>query len=152
MLLPNCFMNIFINKYLFNIYIINILYHIKRMVIKALYLNFELKNLMTWGWNYHPIFHADLDETLRKSIAMIYPLLPVAREPERKVFFFCKSLSDFSRQFNNFFLRGKKAAFVFFQSIFVLWLRWHGFWTAPCWKRSQTEGSFLSALAIITKS
>lgn len=79
-------------------------------------------------------------------------LLTVARQTKRKDF--CKSLSDFFRQFNNFFLkereREKKAAFVFLQRVSVLWLRWHGFWTAPCRRRSQTEGSSLSALAIIT--
>lgn len=77
------------------------------------------------------------------------PPLPEVRQPKRKDF--CKSLSDFSRQFNKFFFKGKKAAaFVFLQRVSVLWLRWHGFWTALCRRRSQMEGSFLSALAIIT--
>lgn len=37
-------------------------------------------------WNNLPIFHADLDEALRKSIVVIHPLLPVARQLKRKVF------------------------------------------------------------------
>lgn len=37
-------------------------------------------------WNNLPIFHADLDEAFRKSIAVIHPLLPVARQLKRKVF------------------------------------------------------------------
>jgi hypothetical protein len=37
-------------------------------------------------WDNLPIFHADLDETLRKSIVVIHPLLAVARQPKRKVF------------------------------------------------------------------
>lgn len=52
------------------------------------------------------IFKAHPDEPLRHSIMFICPLLPVARQSKRKDF--CKSLSDFSRQFNNFFLRKTK--------------------------------------------
>ena len=57
-------------------------------------------------WNSLSISHADLGEALSKSTTVIHPLLPVGRQPKRKVF--CKSSSDFSRQFNNFFLRKKK--------------------------------------------
>lgn len=65
------------------------------------------------------IFKAHPDEPLRHSIMFICPLLPVARQSKRKDF--CKSLSDFSRQFNNFFLRktkNKKHLFSFKEFLF----------------------------------
>lgn len=104
--------------------------------------NLKWRNL---GWELldHDVLRLRTNLPALQPIAVIHPLLPVVGQSKRKVVFFCKSLSDFSRQFNNFFLRGKKAAFVFLQTIFVLRMRWHGFWTVLC-REEKPDGRQLS--------